>query len=33
MSSDSPADGDKLARELGGKGMVLREAKIVTIIG
>jgi hypothetical protein len=33
MSSDMPVDGDKLARDLGGKGTVLREAKVPTIVG
>jgi hypothetical protein len=33
MSSDTPADDDELARDLGGKGMALVEAKVTTIIG
>jgi hypothetical protein len=34
MSSNTPVDGDELARDLGGgKGKALREAKAVTIVG
>jgi hypothetical protein len=33
MSSDTPTDDDELARDLGGKGMALVEAKVTTIIG
>jgi hypothetical protein len=33
MSSDMPADGDELARDLGGKGTTLGEVKVATIVG
>jgi hypothetical protein len=33
MSSDTPVDGDELARDLGVKGTTLREAKVATIVG
>jgi hypothetical protein len=33
MSSDMPDDGDELAKDFGGNGMALGEAKVVTIVG
>jgi hypothetical protein len=34
MSSDTPINGDELERDLGGgKGKVLGEVKVVTIVG
>jgi hypothetical protein len=33
MSSDTPTDGDELAGDIGGKGMMLEEAKVTTIVG
>jgi hypothetical protein len=33
MSSDTPADGNELARDLGGKGTAFGEVKVATNVG